>query len=203
MPFDSKEGAVGFASYSRGINCNWHRSISGTSYGSKGFWTALPLCLLVSNYFVFLLFLLFLKGWHVAMITNHRVMSNAHLQSPCILSLTLSTRQFQQVEVMSTCHDLTTFSTPPSTSPSRHLDMFTKSCSVDSKIPEVLACVNSSLATLTSSYMPTCNFWQVEHAPMILLFMITACEGLRWLDSLWTRVLDNPPSTLLVVNSQL
>jgi len=104
---------VGFASYNRGINCNWHRSISGTSYGSKGFRTALPLCLLVSNYFVFLLFLLFLKGWHVVMITNHRVMSNAHLQSPCILSLTLSTRQFQQVEVMSTCHDLTTFSTPP------------------------------------------------------------------------------------------
>lgn len=103
---------MGFASYNRGINCNWHRSISGTSYGSKGFRTALPLCLLVSNYFVFLLFLLFLKGWHVVMITNHRVMSNAHLQSPCILSLTLSTRQFQQVEVMSTCHDLTTFSTP-------------------------------------------------------------------------------------------
>lgn len=111
VPFDSKEGAVGFASYSRGINCNWHRSISGT-YGGKGFRTALLLCLFVSNYFVFLLFLLFLTGWHVAMVTNHWLMSNAHLQSSCILSLTLSTRRFQQVEVMSTCHDLTTFSTP-------------------------------------------------------------------------------------------
>ena len=56
VPFDSEESAVGCASYSKGIHCNWHHFISRTTYGTKSLCTVLHLCLLVSNYFVFHLF---------------------------------------------------------------------------------------------------------------------------------------------------
>ena len=73
MPFDTLE----FASYSRGINCNWSWFYVPPIYGG----TASHLYLFVSDHFVSLLFLSLLEGLHVPMVTKHSLIFHRAFRS--------------------------------------------------------------------------------------------------------------------------